>query len=412
LITKIKFITSKGRQSIYFGIQGDVPDVWECNGKALAGFAGAHGEYMNGLMALWSFRSSSIGPEALSKLIEEARIINSDIDKGTVRYNQLSSDTTKIQNDLDVGLKPLVSSAVDGMNILGQSIVDLYNVPDKSGTSATNLIAKCKGQGQVVARRFDNLHTHSQDILRRAGDVAIEATNAVTVAEKQLKRVGEMLEISSAMRVNAETVRQLRENRIQEANRSIENAQRTRREAEDKKRQNETTRIVRDIFTFGLGEVGDWGGINAAIDYANKLIESCEQNLRACQAALQQAQSDLQRIQNEISSYQSLQERLNGYTPRILDQEKLANALRERLNTVQNNALDVARYLSVLAAQSTTIQLGLSAQELAQKVLALQLSMDVKRPQGLLWDKPADLEKTLEAISTSPVPAIDVGDLL
>jgi hypothetical protein len=41
--------------------------------------------------------------------------------------------------------------------------------------------------------------------------VAIEATNAVTVAEKQLKRVGEMLEISSAMRVNAETVRELRE---------------------------------------------------------------------------------------------------------------------------------------------------------------------------------------------------------
>jgi hypothetical protein len=125
--------------------------------------------------APWSFRSSSIGPEALPKLIEEARIINRDIDKGTVRYKQLSSDTTKIQNDLDVGLKPLVSSAVDGMNILGQSIVDLYNVPDKSGTSATNLIAKCKGQGQVVARRFDNLHTHSQDILRRAGDVSDNA---------------------------------------------------------------------------------------------------------------------------------------------------------------------------------------------------------------------------------------------
>jgi hypothetical protein len=41
---------SPGRQSIYFGIQGDVPDVWECNGKALAGFAGANGGYINGLM--------------------------------------------------------------------------------------------------------------------------------------------------------------------------------------------------------------------------------------------------------------------------------------------------------------------------------------------------------------------------
>jgi hypothetical protein len=90
----------------------------------------------------------------------------------------------------------------------------------------------------------------------------------------------------------------------------------------------------------------------------------------------------------------------------------LANALRDRLNTLQNYALDVARYLSVLAAQSTTIQLGLSAQEFAQKVLTLQQSMDVKRPQGLLWDRPADLQKTLEAIASSPVPAIDVGDLM
>jgi chromosome segregation ATPase len=170
--------------------------------------------------------------------------------------------------------------------------------------------------------------------------------------------------------------------------------------------------ILRDIFTFGLGELGDWGGLNAAIDYANKLITSCEQNLRACQAALQQAQDGLQRIQSELSNYQSLHNRLNGYTPRLLDQERLANQLRDRLNTLQNNALDVARYLSVLVAKSATLQLGLSAQELAQKVLTLQQSADVKRPQGLLWDRPAELQKTLEAIATSPVPAIDVGDLM
>jgi chromosome segregation ATPase len=170
--------------------------------------------------------------------------------------------------------------------------------------------------------------------------------------------------------------------------------------------------IVRDVFTFGFGELGDWGGINAAIDQANMLIASCEENARACHNGLQQAQGDLQRIQNELSNYQSLRDRLDGYQPRALEQERLANALRNQLNTVQNNALDVSRYLSVLAAKSSTVQLELPAQELAGKVLALQQSMDVARPQGLLWDRPHELQRTLEAIASSPVLAIDAGDMM
>jgi hypothetical protein len=98
--------------------------------------------------------------------------------------------------------------------------------------------------------------------------VAVEATNAASVAERQLKRIGEMLEISSAMRANAEVVKQLRvyvrmlticpssvhllepfRDRINESNRSIENARRTKQEAEKKKQQNQTSR-VRFFFSF------------------------------------------------------------------------------------------------------------------------------------------------------------------
>jgi len=103
----------------------------------------------------------------------------------------------------------------------------------------------------------------------------------------------------------------------------------------------------------------------------------------------------------ELSNCQSLRDRLDGYQPRVLEQERLANTLRDRVNTVQNNALDVSRYLSILAAESTPVQLGLSAPELAQKVLTLQHSMGVGRPQGLL-----------EVIARGPVLAIDTGDMM
>lgn len=182
-------------------------------------------------LRLQQFSTNSTGPEALSKLIEEARIMSSDIEQATFRHERLANDTRNIQRDLDDGLKPLLSSAIDGMNTIGGSIVDLYNIRDQNSTSATSLVAICKGQGQVVARRFNNLHESGQDILRRAGDVsgnnppgrsgpnrdvltcqvAIEVTNAACIAEKQLKRIGEMVKISSAMRVDAEKVKQLRE---------------------------------------------------------------------------------------------------------------------------------------------------------------------------------------------------------
>ena len=170
--------------------------------------------------------------EALSALIEEARTMSSNIDDATIRYHRLSSDTSCIQRVLDCDLKSLVISAVDGMDDFGRSVVDLFNVPDQDNISAkTSLIAKCKGQGHVLARKFEGLHQVGQNTLRRAGDVsdealvvritpnremityqvAIEATNAASMAEKQLKRIDEMLQISSTTLSNAETVKRFRE---------------------------------------------------------------------------------------------------------------------------------------------------------------------------------------------------------
>ena len=142
------------------------------------------------------------------------------------------------------------------------------------------------------------------------------------------------------------------------------------------------------------------------------LIASSGDTMRASQDALQEAQADLQRIQDTLSKCQDLRGNLYGHQGRVLEQERLTCALRDQLNTVQNNSLDVSRYLSVLAAKSTTVQLELPAQQLAQKVLALQESMGVERPRGLFWDRPQELQRTLEAIASSPVPAIDVGDMM
>jgi hypothetical protein len=164
--------------------------------------------------------------------------------------------------------------------------------------------------------------------------------------------------------------------------------------------------IVRNVFTLGLGELGDWGWVNGQIWEAEQLIASCEQTMTTSCADMQKGQADLQGIQNEISNYQALYDRLDKYQHRVLAQQRLINPLRDQLNTLQNNALDVSRYFSVLAAKGITIQLGLSAPELAQTFLNLQQLMSVESPHELLWARPVVMRTTLGMIASSTNPVI------
>jgi chromosome segregation ATPase len=170
--------------------------------------------------------------------------------------------------------------------------------------------------------------------------------------------------------------------------------------------------ILRDIFTFGLGELGDWGGLNAQIDYANKLIQSCQNDLNTCQAALREAEQAISKIDSEIAQYSQLQTSLNAYLPRPRELKQQADDLRQRNQETCNKSLDIAGFLSVLAAKGEALQLGLTAQDFAQRVLAVQTALNGKRPQGLMWDQPGQLQSTLEMIASSSVPAVDLGDLM
>jgi hypothetical protein len=173
-----------------------------------------------------------------------------------------------------------------------------------------------------------------------------------------------------------------------------------------------STQIVRDIFTLGLGELGDWGGINAQIDYANKLIQSCQNDLQTCQNALREAEQAIENIEAEITQYGQLQTSLNAYLPRLRELKQQADDLRQRNQETCNKSLDVAGFLSILVAKGEALQLGLTAEDFAQRVLAIQKVLNGKRPQGLMWDRPGQLQSTLEMIASSSVPALDLGDLM
>jgi hypothetical protein len=89
-----------------------------------------------------------------------------------------------------------------------------------------------------------------------------------------------------------------------------------------------------------------------------------------------------------------------------------ADGLQQLNQETSDKSLDVANFLSVLSAKGEALQLGFSAQDFAQHVLDVVNVLKGKRPQGLLWDQLAQLQGTLEMIVASPVPALDLGNLM
>ncbi|KAJ7450632.1 hypothetical protein FB451DRAFT_1052192 [Mycena latifolia] len=410
VIQKLSFITSNGRQSIWFGIDGQRPDVWEFQGKALAGFSGATGQYLNGVQALWSERQSSVGPVILNQLIDEAKGITDGLRGGAMRNVELTRQVQILTAELTATMHAPAEAAVAGVVALAHSVEDLSRA---TGTARDALVKKCKGQSVTVSKRFEDLHTKAHDILGRTTKLATDITYQETTDQSKIKRVGEMLQVSKAMQVSEDKVRQMREDRIADAQDHIRVAQQTLEEAKKKKAQAKKARTIRDIFTLGLGELGDWGGLNEAINYADGLIKSANANLASCQTGLAQAQANLNSINEELNRFAQLQNALGGLGPALRAQAGSMDALRKRITDLENHALDAGVFLASLAGKASVLAVQHTAKQLAASVLAIEGLMGTgSKLTGVLADHPETMDTTLQAIASSAVEPSPADEMI
>lgn len=163
----------------------------------------------------------------------------------------------------------------------------------------------------------------------------------------------------------------------------------------------------------GLGEIGDLGGFNQAIDYANKLINSAENNLHACQMGLAEATAELDNINSELRRFTSLKATLDGYGPTLTAQVTLTTELRTKTLQLVNVSLDISIFLGTLAAKTETLNMNSTAQKFAEGILTIGTLIGTTIAlKGTLMERPDDMQKTLELIASSPVAADDLGDAL
>jgi hypothetical protein len=146
------------------------------------------------------------------------------------------------------------------------------------------------------------------------------------------------------------------------------------------------------------------------MDYAKKLIQSCQNDLETSMAALGAAEEGLSAVKSEIEQYANLRGTLGSYLPLLQEVRLAADNLRHKNEEMSNKSMDVAGFLSDLSAKAQAAQLGFTAQEFARRVLDIQQVIEGRQLKGIMWREPSQLEGTLQSIASSSVPALENMD--
>ncbi|KAK7054714.1 hypothetical protein VNI00_003177 [Paramarasmius palmivorus] len=258
-ISGLQFITSKGRESDWFGNKTGQVFSWELDGRALAGFMGAEGQYIHGLMPFWSERYSAATLTNLQSCITEADHIGKEIELARQHCSTLRMQTEDLQRDIENSLRGPADYAIQGVMVLSGSIEDLYNqthaAVQAQKEEVDKLIKMCKSQALVVHNRFQDLCNKSEKLMTRGGDLSLELTAQLGASERRSTRLSNLQEVANGLKKGAEARQRTAVEHRETANRSVREAERTKRVAEQKRDSAKAARIVRDIFTFGLGEI-------------------------------------------------------------------------------------------------------------------------------------------------------------
>ncbi|KAJ6449603.1 hypothetical protein C8R47DRAFT_999151 [Mycena vitilis] len=408
VIQKLSFHTSFGQQSNSFGTDGERIELWEFNQHALAGFSGSTGKYLTGLQALWS-QHKTLG---IYQLADEAKAMAINIPKDTQKNDGLVADVQALSTEITEGFHVPADEALAGIITLSHSVEELSKAK-ASGSAHDALVAKCKGQSKTVSRRFAALGTKAEKLLVRATELALEITHQATAAQTKTKRVSEMLQISHIMQEGQARLREIRVTRVADAQHRIQVAKEARQLAEENKDEAKTDRIIRDIFTFGLGEIGDWGGLAKAIDYADALIASADADLESAQAGLADAQSKLDAIDQEIARFTDLKGQLDGFGPVLKSQAGEMAIMSKRILEVENNSLDVSVFLGSVVAKADVLWVQHTASKLADSVLKIEQEMKTGRKlTGALFEDPDGMDAILKVIAESPVESTAADEVM
>ncbi|KAJ7261592.1 hypothetical protein C8J57DRAFT_1471436 [Mycena rebaudengoi] len=337
----------------------------------------------------------------LDQLVAQAKVVSDSITAIVQENAALAASVTTLSGSLTSELHVPAEEAVAGMKVLALSVEALSKA---SGSDSAPLVKRCKGQSVTVAHRFDVLYTKAHAMLGDGTNLATDITYQESVVQLKITRVEAIRKQAQVLQQGDEKLIKEYETEIQSLQSQIGFIEQAKQHARAAMTETEGIRIVRDIFTLGLGEIGDWGGLNEAIHYADTQIGMCNTEIADTQADIATAQSAIDGIKVELGHFADLKTQLDGFDPILQAQTTILLPMATHITEIENKALDLATALSKLAAEGDVLFVQHKARQLAGSVVAIEQWMGTSSQlSGVFIDNPESMDATLEAIAKSPV---------
>ncbi|KAG9311530.1 hypothetical protein JVU11DRAFT_7734 [Chiua virens] len=363
---------------------------------------------------------ASVEDPQINVLASEAAGIQEDIEEASARCASLEMLLVTLESESATLLREDATPAMDALLSLVRRIESLHQATQDRKTSAlmayrdptlalveiqayAPFLNACKSQSRVVFAHFQSLNEKARGLTQRFTELTTDFTFEISAAQERIEKLQNMMRLAATLRDGVESQRTIWHEQQQIAEAHIQEARGTIRSAESKRDSTESARVVRNILTFGLGEIFDIFDLNEEIEEAQRTVARAEQNVRECEQSILRAIAAVQQINDQVELLDTLGATVHTQDLTLQASVTHRQEIRTRTIDLANASLDVSLFVGTLAAKSETLAVHHTAQEFARSVLAFgSLVVSEERfNELLLQHDPEALQETLGMIARS-----------
>ncbi|CCM02018.1 uncharacterized protein FIBRA_04094 [Fibroporia radiculosa] len=348
---------------------------------------------------------------SLQSLRAEAEQLHANVSDLGSKTAQVVASVAAEYTTLINTLRPMGEKAITRIIQLGDEIEKL--AADQNSTQHDALIADCKAGSIALHNAFDDAYNSAKSALDAATKEATEIVYDESQTETDETRVKQIIALATVILASNKSNLQFQQDRVNTESQAEQTATNARNDAESKLKNAKNVRIVRDVFTLGLGEAGDWGSLNKEMSDAESALRTADNNLEQAQKDYAAAQSAVTSALADIAAITALLPDLQRLGAIFQTERAQLEQTRAKLNDFTNTCLDLANYFGSLDAQSAPLEYIHNAAGLASAVVSLQNTLGCNtKLSGPFLTAPSSLDGPLEQIAKSTVPAGPVTSLM
>lgn len=409
----IRFATSKGEDSDWFGTASKEPVVWEYRGHALVGFMGTSGEHITGLKPFWSTRMPTPPELTLDETARLVHRIGEDVQLSHTRITALAVKSAAYAEKLQREMRGPAETAIDGVTRFVASVEYLHELTELERTAreAGRLelayrsedikanVKRCQDEAAVVAALFHNLTATASKLVPEGEKIdyntEMERENAQTrdISLHQVQKAAEAFRLQAQQK--QETLKT--ERSTAEANLRIAEGESTKHLKDLVQKQ--SRKDFWDRWTLGINNRLDPFGMKQGIDKTSKDLASARTAAAVASAHYTAASNAIQAVDAELARISQLAATAEAHHASLDGVVRSMNGLVAQNRALRDAAAKLQERLERMHAEAEELDDQHTAEAFARELLDVgKLAEDSELLRDIMGDRAQQLEGVIARI--------------